>query len=774
MSRSNSYRKFFAVLIILALILMVGALMSATAYADDTEEPNPNGININAGLFPDEQLLSIVSSSKIDRDQNGFLSDYEISWVTTLQIPSCYTLEGIGYLSSLQSLTVNNFRGGSNEIDLSNNNALTYLSIGKASNLYSLDVSSNTALISLNLKDMPINELDLSKNAELTYLYLENCEELPELDLYNNTKLEELKLESSIIEKLDLRMNENLKKLSVTDALVPSSATGAIPLKELDVSGCSSLETITISNSNVDWLNLNGCVNLKRVSAAHCKIQCIYAVGIDTLEYFDGGFNENMKEAYFTGCSSLTDLTLNGVALEKLDLTGCSSLRIFHASGLQIETLDLTDCTDLFQLYIYGNFSHIDISNCKSLWDLYVNCPHLAELEVGDKPELESIDIDNQNHEMISIGALDLSGCPKLQSLNCYNVSVTNLDISTCSELRALRIYGDDVIELKEIDISNCPYLCNCFKNGTNPYGDSINNTVCYYDYYDSEAYESTSLFFDRLIKLIYDEGEYLAGKRSLDGAEVELNNYEYSYDGKAKEPRETVSIDGEYVSSDFYDVTYTNNVEPGTATVTVTGKDYFEGTATATFKIKKLPQTITVPKKEYILGYSTSTFKLGVTTNGDGTIIYKSSDPKVATVSSTGKVTLKGLGYTFISVYAKEGARYEESKKSSIMVQVTYGTNPLKVSGKTVTVKYSDLKTKNKTFIVSKVINFTNKGKGTLIYTKSSGNSKITIAKKTGKVTIKKGLKKGTYKVKIKVKAAGTGLYNAVTKTVTVTFKVK
>ena len=58
--------------------------------------------------------------------------------------------------------------------------------------------------------------------------------------------------------------------------------------------------------------------------------------------------------------------------------------------------------------------------------------------------------------------------------------------------------------------------------------------------------------------------------------------------------------------------------------------------------------------------------------------------------------------------------------------------------------------------------------------YVKKSGNAKITIAKKTGKVTVKKGLKQGTYKVKVKVKAAGTANYKAsawkvVTFTVTV-----
>ena len=99
---------------------------------------------------------------------------------------------------------------------------------------------------------------------------------------------------------------------------------------------------------------------------------------------------------------------------------------------------------------------------------------------------------------------------------------------------------------------------------------------------------------------------------------------------------------------------------------------------------------------------------------------------------------------------------------------------NPLKIKGKTSTVKYSKLKKKNQTLSVGKVISFTKKGQGKVTYAKASGNKKIIINKKTGKVTVKKKLKKGTYKVKVKVKAAGNSKYKPVTKTVTFKIKVK
>ncbi len=99
--------------------------------------------------------------------------------------------------------------------------------------------------------------------------------------------------------------------------------------------------------------------------------------------------------------------------------------------------------------------------------------------------------------------------------------------------------------------------------------------------------------------------------------------------------------------------------------------------------------------------------------------------------------------------------------------------TNTLAVKGRKATVKYKSLKKKAKSLKVTKVIKFKKKGQGTKIYAKAAGNRKITINKKTGKVTMKKGMKRGTYKVKIRVKAKGNTKYKP-SPWKTVTFKVR
>lgn len=113
---------------------------------------------------------------------------------------------------------------------------------------------------------------------------------------------------------------------------------------------------------------------------------------------------------------------------------------------------------------------------------------------------------------------------------------------------------------------------------------------------------------------------------------------------------------------------------------------------------------------------------------------------------------------------------------------RITKADNTLKVKGKTVKVKYKKLKKQSTALKVSKVIKFKKKGQGRKMYKltsakkgKKSFKKYFRLNKKTGKVTVKKKLKKGTYKVTVKVRAAGNANYKASAwKNVTIKVQVK
>lgn len=114
-----------------------------------------------------------------------------------------------------------------------------------------------------------------------------------------------------------------------------------------------------------------------------------------------------------------------------------------------------------------------------------------------------------------------------------------------------------------------------------------------------------------------------------------------------------------------------------------------------------------------------------------------------------------------------------ELSREKKILAKTVKKQNTLQLKAKTPTVNFKKLKKKNQSVSIGKAVLISG-AQGKLTYSKAGGNKKISVNRNNGKITLKKGLKKGKYKVKIKVTAYGNSTYNAVTKTVTVTIRVK
>lgn len=207
-----------------------------------------------------------------------------------------------------------------------------------------------------------------------------------------------------------------------------------------------------------------------------------------------------------------------------------------------------------------------------------------------------------------------------------------------------------------------------------------------------------------------------------------------------------------------------------GTAKITITAKaenGYKEATKTVTIKVSKGNQTISGVKTSYTVALGSKAFSLGA--KAPGKLTYKSSNTKVAVVDKNGKVTVKAVGNAKITISAASSSNYNAASKT-VTIKVTKPAPTIKVKTTSATVKYANLKKKAQIVALGASVN----SKGTLTYQKVSGSSVITVNAKTGVLSVRKGTKKGTYKVTVKVKAAAKGKYNAGTKNVTVTIRVK
>ena len=127
--------------------------------------------------------------------------------------------------------------------------------------------------------------------------------------------------------------------------------------------------------------------------------------------------------------------------------------------------------------------------------------------------------------------------------------------------------------------------------------------------------------------------------------------------------------------------------------------------------------------------------------------------------ITNNGSLTITGTG------------SYMGTTKATY--QIKKAANTMTVKPKTATVKYAAVQKKSVTLKAANAITVKNP-KGKVTYKKTSGNPGIKVAS-GGKITVRKGLKKGTYKVKVKVKAAGNANYKpSAEKTVTCKIRVK
>ena len=134
------------------------------------------------------------------------------------------------------------------------------------------------------------------------------------------------------------------------------------------------------------------------------------------------------------------------------------------------------------------------------------------------------------------------------------------------------------------------------------------------------------------------------------------------TYKGKKQKPAVSISYNGTKLTegTDFT-AEYTDNVNTGTASITLTGIGDYSGTRVVHFQIVKANQRIR-EISETVFVYTTS--KRTVTARSVGEITLSVADPSIAVVSG-GKLKLKRTGTTTLTLTAAETKNYKQAKKT-------------------------------------------------------------------------------------------------------------
>lgn len=147
----------------------------------------------------------------------------------------------------------------------------------------------------------------------------------------------------------------------------------------------------------------------------------------------------------------------------------------------------------------------------------------------------------------------------------------------------------------------------------------------------------------------------------------VNLSAYSYIYTGKEKKPTVTV-MDGNKVlkKGTDYTVTYSGNKNPGTASVTVTGKGIYTGSVTKTFSIQPIAVTM-----QAVAANKAATVSWSKSGGSTGYAIYMSTKKKgtytqVKTVKSSVK-SFKQKGLKKGKTYYFKVRAYKDTKQGRV-----------------------------------------------------------------------------------------------------------
>ena len=216
-----------------------------------------------------------------------------------------------------------------------------------------------------------------------------------------------------------------------------------LKLTAAEISGMSYLTDLNMSKNELVSFELKDIVPLERLTLSHNKLQ--------------NSVYENTTLSLENCAATLTNLNIS----DNSDIV-CIDLRYMEV----LEYVTANDCPRLGSVFIClpeesrKSYVSINLNNCDLAHFYPVSMPNLRVLDLannelmsagddepfalGDYPSLTSINIANNR----GIKSLDITGCPKLESIDIANNGFTSLDVAQATELTYLNVSGNNISSL--------------------------------------------------------------------------------------------------------------------------------------------------------------------------------------------------------------------------------------------------------------------------------------------------------------------------------------
>lgn len=350
-----------------------GITLKKLTYTAPTGEVEEDKLAINAANFPDANFRKVLTAYSSEKVKNvPVLTEADIAKITDLgntkadtkfkdeaaNLAKVTNFKGIEKLTALKSLIVkDNTQRNFTALDLSKNEALTFIDVSGCTNLAKLAPPATDAVETLLLQKTAIAAVYVSGYTGLKVLNVSDTK-LTALNVSTNTELETLALKNVKVNELYVADNTKLKTLDAANC----------GLTKIDVSANTLLENLDVSGNSLITLNLTGLTAL-------------------TADKFKADNNKRNIGTVIDGKYDLKDLVAEGLVVDKMgDIKGATltegvltdvagNVTYTYETGLATEGLDKVTFTLAPEKVTSENFevSYMDGAESKSVvcetWD---------------------------------------------------------------------------------------------------------------------------------------------------------------------------------------------------------------------------------------------------------------------------------------------------------------------------------------------------------------------------------------------------------------------
>ena len=484
---------------------------------------------------------------------------------------------------------------------------------------------------------------------------------------------------------MKVQLAEDCSFLFCGNMEVDKGSIESIDFSGADTSNVKTMKSLFHDCTSLKSINFTGFSTEKTESMAMMFYRCSSLTSIDLSSFVTNGVKD--LSSMFEGCSSLTSIPLSNFYTTSATSMGgmfrdCSSLKslnlsTFNTSNIEYLESVFANCSSLTELDV----SMFNTSKALSMDELFSGCSSLQSLDLSnfvtsnvtsfyamfkDCSSLKDLKIDRfDTSNAESFGEL-FSGCTSLQSLNLshFNTSASywfSGMFKDCTSLKDLNLSSFNTVSavyedgLQEI-FDNCTSLERVVFGADIKQFDflpsyEIKGHTDWYSFAEGKWFTSEEINDGRTgIADTYTKEVF---KKSIaDTVITNLKDKTYTGSEITQTPHIT---DGNYILREGFDYTlrYENNIEPGTATITITGMGRYNGSITKTFRIdyKRMEflKVSGIVDKTFSGSRITQDFKVidGDTVLAkyiDYTVSYKNNiNPGTATVVIKGKGHYKG-----------------------------------------------------------------------------------------------------------------------------------